>query len=723
MARSTKALLAMCVFACLSLGCGLIDLAGEVFGRLPTPLTLYVSTSGNDGNDCLSEARPCLTIHAALAKSTLSSIIHIGAGEFVEESGIILDRGIALIGAGAEQTTLRANSLEYVLQVEGANLVEIRELGIAGLGGESVGVNVTNGTRVTLENCRVTESRTGIAIERSGTATIDNCAISANRVGLSIGGGTAHVLNYYGDSTPSTWHGSAVINGGSFTENTITAISNDGILYLTDVTLRQNIAALDNRGYATIRGSTFDTNGQSYGGVTITNSGQTSISESTLSNNYAIAILNDVQPYLISAFGETYDPSERRPDLNIYRVQIFDNNGRLGKPCAIVNARGSLEVSQSIIRNNNCLGLDLYKGRVEILRSSIVANRGGGVEARGESSVLVENTTISGNYGYAVEVDDDTLLTLVNVTVAFNHRTGIIVNAGHLDIWDSVVALNPYNCIGTVVDRTVFACNDSWTETTLGLGRLTFDEGTPVHPLLPGSPLIDAGEPEYGECLPNDQNGERRPQGLDCDVGAYESSFTAAALVYVTPSGGVPGVVPLYTPTPVMPSAPLLTFIQQANCRQGPNTLYPALGFGQIGQQAQIEGLSDPAGWYYVQLPNGVTRCFVAGSTGTVTGPVDGLSVIPAPPLPVAPAAPVLNVSTKVCDSSEYVVRLSWKDVDGEDGYRVYRDGTLIVTLGADVTSYDDTSPDYNAHDYRVEASNAVDSSSSATRKSEGCLY
>lgn len=168
MARPTKALLVMCVFACLSLGCGLTDLAGEIFGRLPTPLTLYVSTSGNDENDCLSEARSCLTIHAALAKSTLSSTIHIGAGEFVEESGIILNRGITLIGAGAEQTILRANGYEYVVQVDGANPVEILELGIASLDGESVGVIVTNGSNAKFANCRVAEAMTGIRDRKVG---------------------------------------------------------------------------------------------------------------------------------------------------------------------------------------------------------------------------------------------------------------------------------------------------------------------------------------------------------------------------------------------------------------------------------------------------------------------------------------------------------------------------------------------------------------------------
>jgi hypothetical protein len=80
-------------------------------------------------------------------------------------------------------------------------------------------------------------------------------------------------------------------------------------------------------------------------------------------------------------------------------------------------------------------------------------------------------------------------------------------------------------------------------------------------------------------------------------------------------------------------------------------------------------------------------------------------------------------VSNKTCDSTIYVVHLSWNDVQGEDGYRVYRDGTQIATLGAGTGSFDDTSPDYNAHSYYVEAYNAFGSASSAPKNSEGCLY
>jgi hypothetical protein len=88
---------------------------------------------------------------------------------------------------------------------------------------------------------------------------------------------------------------------------------------------------------------------------------------------------------------------------------------------------------------------------------------------------------------------------------------------------------------------------------------------------------------------------------------------------------------------------------------------------------------------------------------------------------PGAPSA--FSVETKVCNANTYTVVLSWKDVDGEDGYRIYRQGALIDTIGPNSDSYEDTPPDYNAHPYYVEAFNGSGAAASAQQNSEGCLF
>jgi hypothetical protein len=57
-----------------------------------------------------------------------------------------------------------------------------------------------------------------------------------------------------------------------------------------------------------------------------------------------------------------------------------------------------------------------------------------------------------------------------------------------------------------------------------GLGPLGDNGGpTATHAIAPGSPPHDAGD--GGACPPSDQRGVPRPQGVGCDIGAYEDNF------------------------------------------------------------------------------------------------------------------------------------------------------------------------------------------------------
>ncbi|MFH1184830.1 MAG: hypothetical protein V1755_07305, partial [Chloroflexota bacterium] len=138
---------------------------------------------------------------------------------------------------------------------------------------------------------------------------------------------------------------------------------------------------------------------------------------------------------------------------------------------------------------------------------------------------------------------------------------------------------------------------------------------------------------------------------------------------------------------------PTFTFSINANCREGPSTDYEVDTSFLTGQTAQIDGrnATDPR-WWWVSMPGG-GHCWVSGSTGTTSCLIADVPVIAAPPLPVVviptdtsapppppppppppskPTAPGgFSVTNKVCDSSSYVVGLTWGDSSGEDGYRV----------------------------------------------------
>jgi hypothetical protein len=67
---------------------------------------------------------------------------------------------------------------------------------------------------------------------------------------------------------------------------------------------------------------------------------------------------------------------------------------------------------------------------------------------------------------------------------------------------------------------------------------------------------------------------------------------------------------------------------------------------------------------------------------------------------------------------------VGWNDTaTNESGYRVYRDGNLIATLGANATGYTDSPPYGGPYTYGVEAFNAAGASSRPTVVESGCIY
>ena len=188
------------------------------------------------------------------------------------------------------------------------------------------------------------------------------------------------------------------------------------------------------------------------------------------------------------------------------------------------------------------------------------------------------------------------------------------------------------------------------------------------------------------------------------------------------------------TPSATGVSGPTFTFDKNGNCRLGASTAHEVVTSFLAGQQLPIEGRNEDNSWFWLLIPGG-GHCFASVGTGFPQGPYATTAVIASPALPVAtteaappplepPASPgKFNVQELQCDASNYIVRLSWQDVTGEDGYRVYRDGSLIDTTSSDANSYDDTLPDYNSHSYRVEAFNGSGTGSTGSKNSTGCLY
>lgn len=206
------------------------------------------------------------------------------------------------------------------------------------------------------------------------------------------------------------------------------------------------------------------------------------------------------------------------------------------------------------------------------------------------------------------------------------------------------------------------------------------------------------------------------------------------------PSFGPPP--PLSEEGPV-DGSPEATVETGAFCRQGPGTEFPDITALSAGTLAKIEGRNDSQPrWWYVNVSTANQRCWISDSIVDTTGDLDSVPVLPAPPLPITvtptatvtpvpPSAPdvpsALNITNSVCVSNGpgrgLEVSLAWTDnANNEAGYRVYRGGGLLATLGMNATSYTDDAPNTaTPYTYSVEAFNGVGTSAAISVQSALC--
>ncbi len=147
------------------------------------------------------------------------------------------------------------------------------------------------------------------------------------------------------------------------------------------------------------------------------------------------------------------------------------------------------------------------------------------------------------------------------------------------------------------------------------------------------------------------------------------------------------------------PSAAHLSVTAATNCRSGPGKAYELLYTLQPGQTAEIIGKDLPDNYWIIKAPGG-NGCWLWGEYAIVSGNAAGLPDYPAPPsptpsLPAAPTGLKLNFHCSLNNSpflhNDVHVNLSWQDnASNEDGYYIYRDGSLLFTLGVNETAISD---------------------------------
>ena len=208
-------------------------------------------------------------------------------------------------------------------------------------------------------------------------------------------------------------------------------------------------------------------------------------------------------------------------------------------------------------------------------------------------------------------------------------------------------------------------------------------------------------------------------------------------------------VAPSLPPAPSTSTTPFITVSEVTNCWTGPNAAYDLIMIFQVGTTAQVVARYSPDNYWIIKYPGGGnSTCWLGGQHAKVTGDTSHLpeAVPPTlPPTPTAePAVPNAPTDVKISCSSvdtsqkvgktyilsaQWTVKLTWADnSNDDDGFYVYKDGSVVANLGPTATSYTDqfnvvvipslASP---THTYGIVAFNSVGNSATSRVELTSC--
>lgn len=249
--------------------------------------------------------------------------------------------------------------------------------------------------------------------------------------------------------------------------------------------------------------------------------------------------------------------------LTLTNSTLVSNTAVLGGALKVGSSSATMEliIDRSTISNNQATesGGGLYAGTSDqgpgilVVNSTISGNRartGGGLylsEAWDSVQVRMVNSTVTQNradkgagvylFNEASGIDNVSSLTMGNSLIADNQGGAQCVGEieeGYDFRGQQITSLgHNLDSDGTCLSPTVAQAGDL-PGVSAGLGPLD-DNGGPTltHALLPGSQAIDAGDNAICFVRPVngvDQRGVTRPQGMHCDIGAYEAAVSAGGV-------------------------------------------------------------------------------------------------------------------------------------------------------------------------------------------------
>ena len=357
----------------------------------------------------------------------------------------------------------------------------------------------------------------GAGIFNSGVLALTNTIISDNLASYYLGGQGAGGGIY--NTGQVSWDGGTA--DGNFAVSGAGIANIGGTMTLAGVTISGNSAD-----FALVQGP------EDHHGIGIDNEGVLTLTKSTVRDNHAVSNMNAVGANGgTSTGGGIYNSGQATLDDDT----ISGNSANRGGGLAVDGGR--LDMLDSTISDNaGGIGGGLYFGPPDIIPIPAPA---GALDGAGITGSTITGSTIAfnssdGTSGNDLVFSDVPLpLTLENTILAGNVGDQ---NYSTLGGFNSIVSAG-HNLNSDASSAFEFRAPGDLSNVDPKLGPLQ-DNGGPTFTRapLPGSPAIDAGDPANAPAT--DQRGQPRIQGNGIDIGAVESSGTAATppMISVFPS-------------------------------------------------------------------------------------------------------------------------------------------------------------------------------------------
>ena len=553
--------------------------------------TITVTGTADGGPGSLRDALASAANGDTIDASGVSGTILLTNGE------LLVTNSVDIVGAGPERIAINGNRHGRIFVVGTNNSVSISGLALTNGGCyDCLGGGIWNQhATLTISNCVLSGNASGGggAIFNDGefgyTALVVVNTTISNNVGASEGFAGGAILNWalFGQASVrivgSTLSGNGSSDGGAILNS---AYEGTASVEIVGCTLSNNVA--DGSGGGVMNSVRFGS-----ATVIITNSmfyGNSSTSGGGVCNDGLDGSASmDITTSILSSNSATGEYGSGGGIANLGGATLAASSCIINGNSAVYDGgiynRGTMQIAGTTVSGNTAYevgGIFNFEGIVQISNSTISSNAPGGGWNRGVMQIV--NSTLSGNsnlYSGGAMLNDGSLQ-VANCTVSGNSAQtgGGICNfdGGTLEIGNTVLMAgaagsNIQNLAvlglanGTIISLGYNLSSDDGggfltatgdqINTNPLLGPLQ-DNGGPTFTcaLLPGSPAINAGDPNFTPPPYFDQRGPGFPRVVcgRIDIGAFEVQDTPIITCpanIVTDATSPKGAVVYFTPTAV----------------------------------------------------------------------------------------------------------------------------------------------------------------------------